>query len=342
MVFAVLLIDADGVVVQANPSSEEMLGLSASRLVGRKFDEIVRVEDPRVEREMAEGNARLIARHVETEIESSSRVINLTSSPLATHRGWRVITLSDIGQGEAAFDHGQSAASTPSILAHEIKNPLAAIKGASQLLERRSEENNRSLARMIIKEVDRIAYLIDRMQQLGSRTALQMENCNVHEIARSALGVIRASRNSQITFREEFDPSLPEVQVDREALRQVLINLLANACETLENNNDRQIEIRTRYESGFVFSAFRLGQSTKLPIEISIIDNGPGIPQDLQSRIFDPFFSTKRGGQGLGLALVAKLVADMGGRIDHFRDNRNGTTNFRVNLPVAKLKTHDL
>jgi len=134
---------------------------------------------------------------------------------------------------------------------------------------------------------------------------------------------------------EEFDPSLPPVEADRGALEQVLINLLANACDASADLDSAQIVVRTRFVSGLVFSAIRFGKATRMPIEITVSDKGPGLPPELRDHAFEPFVSGKKNGQGLGLALVRKLLRDMGGRIVYERDERAGLTHFRMNLSVA-------
>jgi two-component system nitrogen regulation sensor histidine kinase GlnL len=115
----------------------------------------------------------------------------------------------------------------------------------------------------------------------------------------------------------------------------VLINLLANARDACRDRPSPTITIRTRFVSGLVLNVIRLGRPVKLPIEIQVTDNGPGVDPALADHIFEPFVSSKSGGQGLGLALVNKLVRDMNGRITHERDESAGLTHFRVQLPMA-------
>ncbi|GGD92607.1 hypothetical protein GCM10011515_10390 [Tsuneonella deserti] len=256
--------------------------------------------------------------------------INLTISPLASHPGWRVVTLSDAGQ-ETAGETDRSAAgiSAPAVLAHEIKNPLAAIRGAGQLIARKLEPEDRQLADLIETEVSRVASLLDRMQRIGTRTVEPNDSINPHKAVRRAIGTIRAGGLRDIELIEEFDPSIPPALANRGALEQVVINLLANARDALEQAGGGQIKVRTRYVSGVILNAVRL------PIELTITDTGPGIDAALRENIFEPFVSTKKGGQGLGLALVQRLVRDMGGRISYERDEKQGLTHFRVHLPQS-------
>jgi two-component system nitrogen regulation sensor histidine kinase GlnL len=265
--------------------------------------------------------------------------VNLTASPLGLFPGWRVVTLSQIGHDEATSRAGGEALlGAPAVLAHEIKNPLAAIRGAGQLAARKLPDADKKLARMITDEVDRIARLIDRMQQLGSTRTGPVEPCNPHEAIRAAVATMRAAAGGEgdVEIREEFDPSLPPVLANRDALEQVLINLVSNARDAARGEGGAGlIIVQTRFVSGLAFSAIRNGRAVPLSIEITISDNGPGIDPALRDHVFEPFVSSKPAGQGLGLPLVRKLVRDMNGNISHDRDARTGLTHFRLHLPQA-------
>lgn len=340
LVFAVLLIDGEGRIAQTNHAAEMLLGKSEKRLAGELLTEIVTVHERRVLDHLMKPDASLVARDTSLLVNGQEQRVNLTLSPLATHPGWRVVTLSDAGRDDAAHEQDGNGAGVgaPAILAHEIRNPLAAIRGAAQLAARKLEPKDRGLARVITDEVDRIARLIDRMQQLGRSTPEELGPTNLHEAIRSAVATVRAAGTGDIAFEEEFDPSLPPVLANRDALEQVLINLLSNARDALLGADvpEPRIVVRTRFVSGFAFSAVRLGRSVKLPIEITVTDNGPGIDEGLRDHVFEPFVTSKKSGQGLGLALVRKLVRDMQGRIGYERDTRMGLSHFRVHLAVAK------
>lgn len=334
LVFALLLVDPEHRIAEANPAAEDLLGRSIHRLVGLHLSEAVKIADGRVAEGMGAADAPLVARDVVVSTGAVQRHVNVTSSPLLQHPGWRVVTLSDAGTGlvERDDDHEVRA---PAILAHEIKNPLAAIRGASQLLARRAEPRDRPLAEIVIAEADRIAGLIDRMQQLGRKAQGEPASCNLHEAIRSAVASVRAARGNEVAFLEEFDPSLPPVAADRAALEQIVINLLVNACDASASQAAPQVEVRTRFVSGMIVNVIRSGKARRLPIEILIVDNGPGIAAELRDHVFEPFVTDKPNGQGLGLALVRKLVRDMGGRISHERDEKARRTLFRINLALA-------
>lgn len=336
LVFAMILLDPEGVITEVNPAAEDLLGSSASRLLGAPFLERVEISDPRVFERFADGEARLTARGLPIGVPGASRHVNLTLSPVTGHAGWRVVTLSDVGQSDMGEPSGDAMLSAPAVLAHEIKNPLAAIRGAGQLLVRKLPEADRSFARLITAEVDRIARLVDRMQALGTKSIDPMESVNLHEVIRSALTVLQSADDKGVTFTEQFDPSLPNVWASRDSLQQVLINLLGNArdaCHAAEGGGE--VTVQTRFVSGLIMNALRPGRSVRLPIEVTILDNGPGIDPALRDRVFEPFVTSKKGGQGLGLALVRKLVRDMEGRIAHERSEAAGLTKFRINLAIA-------
>lgn len=337
LVFALLLVDGEGRIAEANHAAEHLLGISAKRLIGEHLTQRLGIGDPRVAQRLAAGDAPLVVRDLALRLGESELRVNLTASPLANHPGWQVVTLSALGHEDNAADaNSEAMLSAPAILAHEIKNPLAAIRGAGQLAERKLAPEDRKLARMITDEVDRIARLIDRMQALGSTRIGALEPCNPYEAIRSAIATVQAGLDEQIDIREEFDPSLPPVLVNRDAFEQVLINLISNARDAaLSSAGPAEITVQTRYVSGLNFSAIRMGEAVALPIEITISDNGPGIDPALRDHVFEPFVSSKPAGQGLGLALVRKLMRDMRGNVSHDRDARSGLTHFRLHLPQA-------
>lgn len=330
---AVLLIDPGHAIFEANAAAEELLDRSARRLTGMAIIEAVQIGDRRVRDSLLRVDTPLVARDVPLTAGGRERRVDLTSSPLTTHPGWRVVALSEAGRG-GDEPGAPPELRAPTILAHEIKNPLAAIRGASQLLARRIDPRDAPLAVIIASEVDRIAELIDRMQQLGATQSVTLRACNLHEAVRRAMASTRAAGVESIKLVEAFDPSLPPVSADPAALTQVLINLLDNARDACENCANPRVEVRTRFISGLTSNGIRSGKDTRLPVEIVVTDNGLGIDPSLRDHLFEPFVTSKPNGQGLGLALVRKLIRDMGGRIAHERDENAGLTHFRVNLAV--------
>jgi two-component system nitrogen regulation sensor histidine kinase GlnL len=344
LVFALILLDPDGRVREVNYAAEILLGTSAKLVVGKPLSDIFKPLDRRLVERLDDclvgaHDEALIARDIGVRASGREFRLNLTMSAVAGHPGWRVVTLSPLGHEAALSEEREPGILTaPSILAHEIRNPLSAIRGAAQLIARKLPHGEKPLARMITDEVDRIARLIDRMQQLGSVTTEPLGPCNPHEAIRAACATVRAGGMRGVSIEEEFDPSLPPVLANRDALEQVLINLISNARDAAAAacGSEGKIMVRTRYVSGSVFSAIRRGRAVHLPIEITVSDNGAGVDPALREKLFEPFVSSKAGGQGLGLALVRKLMRDMQGSISHERVSRAGLTHFRLHLTVPK------
>jgi two-component system nitrogen regulation sensor histidine kinase GlnL len=202
-----------------------------------------------------------------------------------------------------------------SMLAHEIKNPLSGIRGAAQLLEVAADENDRSLTRLICDEADRIVGLVDRMEIFADERPTERDAVNIHSILERVKAVARNGFGRNVRIVEEYDPSLPPVHGNRDQLIQVFLNLVKNAAEALESTKDPEIVFRTAYRPGIRLSMPGSRSRVSLPLEFSVIDNGPGVPEDMLPYLFDPFVTSKTNGTGLGLALVAKIIGDHGGVI---------------------------
>ena len=339
LTLGVVLLAPGQVIAAANPAAEHLLGQSFRRLNGRPLAEVLQFDETRLSQRLGEDDAQLSARATSIAVVGQGRrTVDVTLAPLIDQPGWQVLSLHDIGGAEAMRETQASGEDrpirAPDVLAHEIKNPLAGIRGAAQLLARQLTGQDLALTGLITDEVDRIAKLIDQMQTLSRRTATVLQPCNLHEAIRRACAVIAVSGGAP-GITEEFDPSLPAVLGNVDALVQVLINLFANAAEAQDGNAAPRIVVRTRFASGLQMHRTSDGGAVRLPIELRVSDNGPGIEPALRDHIFDPFVSSKKSGQGLGLALVRRLVSDMNGRVSHDREDPAGWTHFRVHLPIA-------
>jgi two-component system, NtrC family, nitrogen regulation sensor histidine kinase GlnL len=325
-------------IAAANPAAEQFFGQSLRRLSGRRLTDMLTFAEPHLAERIGDSETPVSARQISVAVPGhATRRLDITATPIADEPGWQMLTLHDSGTeglGEAA-DGGETILRAPEILAHEIKNPLAGIRGAAQLLARKLGEKDRALTGLIAEEVDRIAKLIDQMQTLSRRTNAPVEPCNLHEAARRAVAVMDAAGGPGPRIEEEFDPSLPAVLGSPDALVQVLINLIANAREASGATALPRVIVRTRFASGLQLHSGRSGKPVRLPIELRVSDNGPGVDPAMREHIFEPFVTTKKSGQGLGLALVRKLVRDMNGRIGYERDEAGGWTHFRLHLPLA-------
>mgnify|MGYP003340391342 FL=1 len=230
-----------------------------------------------------------------------------------------------------------SMAKMTALLAHEIKNPLAGIKGAAQLLELDLPAEYRELSGMIVDETDRITSLLSRIENLSADAPLKFSDVNIHEVLDHCIRITKASFGRHLQIVRRYDPSLPDVRGDRELLVQCFLNLLKNAAEATKIGDE--LVLRTCYSMTRYISSLSDGKRMHLPLQIEIEDTGEGIPEELSEHIFEPFISTKSGGSGLGLAMVASVIADHGGTITNQR-RRQGTC-FSINLPFLKVTDSD-
>lgn len=235
-----------------------------------------------------------------------------------------------LGRSMQTKTAAKSAIGMAEMLAHEIKNPLAGISGAAQLLSMNLTDEDTELTDLIVAETRRIVKLLDQVEQFGNIRPPERRAVNLHDM------LDRARKSAEIGFAahmriiDAYDPSLPPTFVDPDQLQQVFLNLLKNAAEA--NPAGGTIQIRTFYEL-----SLRLrrpdGSGGAVPLQVEIIDDGPGLPPEIASEVFDPFVSGRENGTGLGLALVSKIVGDHEGWISV--DSVPGRTVFRISLPVA-------
>jgi len=232
--------------------------------------------------------------------------------------------------------HRQAARSVTGLaamLAHEIKNPLSGIRGAAQLLDSSLSDEDRSLTRLITDEADRIVKLVDRMEVFSDERPPERELVNIHSVLDHVMRLSVNGFGQGIEFIQDYDPSLPPVPANRDQLIQVFLNLVKNACEavTMQEKPGR-ITLRTAYRPGVRLSVPGRRTRTSLPLEFSVMDNGPGVSPEIMPYLFEPFITSKNTGTGLGLALVAKIINAHGGVIECDSD-QNGTS-FRILMPL--------
>ena len=211
-------------------------------------------------------------------------------------------------------------------LAHEVKNPLGGIRGAAQLLERElTGPQQREYTQIIIGEADRLRKLVDRM--LGPRGQLHPSLFSVHEVLEHVRQVVEIEAGRHITMHRDYDPSLPDLQADRDLLIQAFLNLVRNAVQALGVSGGN-ITLRTRAHRKFTIGSVL----HRLVIRVEVIDDGPGVDPALADSIFFPMVSGRADGSGLGLPIAQSLVNRQGGFIDF--TSVPGNTIFTVWLPI--------
>ena len=216
------------------------------------------------------------------------------------------------------------------MIAHEIKNPLAGIAGAAQLLSMRLGAEDREMTDLIVGETRRIVALLDQVEQFGNLRPPDLRPVNVHDVLDRARRSAAVGFGAHMTFEESYDPSLPPALGDDDQLVQAFQNLMRNAAEAQSDGG--RIRLRTYYET-----SLRLrrpdGTGAALPLQVAIEDDGPGIAPEIADHVFEPFVSGRENGTGLGLALVSKIVTQHGGWLSV--DSVPGRTVFRISLAVA-------
>lgn len=211
-------------------------------------------------------------------------------------------------------------------VAHEVKNPLGGIRGAAQLLERQLDDPDLTeYTQIIIGEADRLQALVDRM--LGPRTLPNLAATNIHELLERVKSVVGSGLPDNIAIKRDYDPSLPELVGDAEMLIQAFLNIVGNACEALAKQGG-EITLRTRAHFQCVIGAKRF----RTAIQVDVIDNGPGVPEDLRTKLFYPMVTGRSEGTGLGLSIAQSLINHHQGLIE-FRSDP-GNTVFSIYLPL--------
>ena len=327
---AVVILDDEFVVRYANPAAENLLTAGARSLIGQPFLGFF-AERNELERSLEE--ARVIhwdysARNVtyvrtgREPVPLSCTVTRIDAFGLGLLAELRPIEHELRLAREERLESEQSAnRELIRNLAHEIKNPLGGLRGSAQLLERELDRAElREYTQVIIKEADRLQSLMDRM--LTPHRAPRVEALSLHEVLERVRSLERAEFGVYIV--RDYDPSLPELMGDREQLIQAVLNIARNAAQA----GARTITFRTRALRNVTI----LKQRYKLALELQVIDDGSGVPEEIQDRIFNPLVSGREGGTGLGLSLAQTFVHYHQGVIEF--ESRPGRTTFRILLPL--------
>ncbi|MGI8725723.1 MAG: two-component system sensor histidine kinase NtrB [Methyloceanibacter sp.] len=344
-----LLVLGEGLAIEyANTAAEDFFQMSAGVLCRRNLTDVVPFGSPLIALvEQVQRNGTTVNEYgvdLGSYRFGAPKLVDLYGGPLPEVSGRVLIVLQQRSMAqmiERQLTHrgaARSVSGLAAVLAHEIKNPLSGIRGAAQLLEADRGENDRTLTRLICAESDRICKLVDRMEIFGDQRPIQREPVNIHDVLDHVKQIAKTGFARQIKIVENYDPSLPPVPGSRDKLIQVFLNLVKNAAEAIgQDRADGQITLRTSFRPGVRLSVPGSQARVGLPLEISVEDNGAGVPADLMPHLFDPFVTTKPSGTGLGLALVAKIVDDHGGIIEF--DSRPKCTVFRALMPMAEGET---
>ena len=340
----VFLVNKSNEVIYINEIGEEFFGVSSSILIDKNIGDLVPNDSPilnLIER-VRENKTGITEESLDfSNLNFPNRKVRVHVVPLSFDNSKIIIQISQLALSELFQSQrinskiSKSFSSMIDMLMHELKNPLAGIKGASQLIETDIKHNSNllELTKLISIECDRVEDLLNRMEQISNNNAkLDYESLNIHEILNHCTRVAENSFGNEIIFINEYDPSLPRLFANKSLLIQIIINLLKNATEASQNKG--KIKIKTSFNSNKITSFGKEDIPIQLPLQIEIIDFGIGIPRQLLSSIFDPFVSSKKEGKGLGLSIVASGLEEMGAVIDV--SSNHGLTNFCMNFPLKK------
>jgi two-component system nitrogen regulation sensor histidine kinase GlnL len=306
-----IAINADGRVIEANAAAEEFFSLSRTTLMRLGLTDLAPFSSPlfsAVERlrntgtTLAEYGVKL-----GTPRTGGERTVDILAGVLPEQPGAMVLLILERSVAQAfdrQFNNLQAARSVSgmaAMLAHEIKNPLSGIRGAAQLLEAGAAPEDRELTTLICSETDRIRALVDQMEVFSDERPPAMEPLNVHTVLEHVRMLASKGFASEVEFSESYDPSLPNVQGNRGQLVQVFLNLVKNAAEAIEKTDIKgKIVLSTAYRPGIRLQVPGSNHSVSLPLEISVRDNGPGIPKSLPARCSTPLLHPRTVAAGSG------------------------------------------
>jgi len=336
---AILALDDDGLVLQANVAAQELFGLSQRQLAG--MDALA----------LFAGDAALESRFVDA-VRGHYGVLRLATLARSTaadlpvgvtvapvdHPEWAALLEVRSLEHQGAPDRTQQLSKELQVqreslrnLAHEVKNPLGGIRGAAQLLEAELGQGGlREYTSVIVGEADRLRALIDRLIA-PQGDSLKMLRFNVHEICERVFTLVRAEFSPAVEVRRDYDASVPELTGDRERLVQALLNVARNGAQALLEHGSESapvLTLRTRIGRQLVLAS----RPVRMGVVISVIDNGPGVPEALREKVFHPLVTGRASGTGLGLSLAQEFVQQHGGIIEF--DSCPGCTEFRLILPL--------
>lgn len=334
----ILALDSDLRVTALNAAGQVLLETSESRCIGLHADKLVFHSSEWLDllTQVHESKSPHAGRSIALTLLSGQEVhVDIIITPFSedgTDSGllvelMAVDRLLRISRDESQLHAQETSRAVIRGLAHEIKNPLGGVRGAAQLLAR--ELPNEELAeytRIIIREADRLRDLVDRL--LGPNRQLDPQPLNIHEILEHVRNLIAAESDNRVTIIRDYDPSLPDVPCDKAQLIQAVLNIMRNALQAAPNPRECEIILRSRSQRQFTVGT----QVHRLVCRVDIIDNGPGIPAELQSSVFAPMVTGRADGTGLGLSIAQSIIHLHGGVLEC--ESCPGETRFTFYLPM--------
>ncbi|REL31090.1 nitrogen regulation protein NR(II) [Thalassotalea euphylliae] len=342
LVTAVMVLDEKLTIQYLNPAAEALLIKSFNKLFNVAFEDVFpnsTIDAARLQQVIESGQEFTDSDVVIYLGDSYKFTAEITASSTEFNQSPHIlIELKQIDQQKQisaeAFQQQQWESARDLIrgLAHEIKNPLGGLRGAAQLLTKELNQEQQEYTAMIIEQADRLRNLVDRL--LGPNQLPKMTQQNIHSVLEKVSQLISFDNEKDIILIRDYDPSIPEIAFDEDKLLQAILNIVNNAIQAIEPANS--ITLKTRIASNQTIN----GKRVKLSILISIIDFGPGIPEDIQDTLFYPMVSGRSNGTGLGLSISQTLINQHKGKLSCI--SRPGRTEFMILLPLSEGKSEEI
>ena len=331
---AIILLDDESRVSYLNPAAENLFDVSGKNLHGLPVQQVFTHSEQLASamQQAVHNNASYIEHDLTLGTHAHGKLhLRCAATPLQFTRRYLLLEFHPIdrplklAREEQMLDQTQANRLLLRNLAHEIKNPLGGIRGAAQLLEQELEKPAlREYTQVIVQESDRLRALMEKL--LSSQNVSHNSALNIHEVLERVRSVVMAEIPEGLAIRRDYDISLPALIGDKEQLIQVMLNIVRNAAQAMQGNG--LITLRTRVASQVTL----IKRRHRLAVKVQIIDNGPGVPPELQDKIFYPLVSGSADGHGLGLTLAQDYVNQHHGTIEF--DTEPGRTCFTVMLPL--------
>lgn len=336
LVSSVFVVDHDLNIKYLNPAGEQLLGYSATRILNTKLTDVIDyttldlsllLTTLKTGQGFTDNEVTIVVDDRQLLVEISATLTSFNEQSCILIEARQIDLQKKISQ--ELYQHVQQQAAQELVrgLAHEIKNPLGGLRGAAQLLEKELETDElKEFTGIIIEQADRLRNLVDRLlgpQKPGKQTIL-----NIHSVVEKVKQLVELDLPEGITITRDYDPSIPDFEMESDLLQQALLNIISNAVQVLKGSGNIQIITRTAHQINIQ------GQKYRLCAEIKIVDDGPGIPPHIKDTLFYPMITAREGGTGLGLSIAQNLIKQHKGKIECH--SWPGHTEFDIYLPLRK------
>jgi two-component system nitrogen regulation sensor histidine kinase GlnL len=332
---AVILLDEESRVGYMNPAAEQLFDLSGKNLQGLPVQQVFTHSEQLATamQHALHNNASFIEHDLTLGTFAHGKLhLRCAATPLQLNKRYLLLEFHPIdrplklAREEQMLDQTQSNRLLLRNLAHEIKNPLGGIRGAAQLLEQELEKPAlREYTQVIVQEADRLRSLMEKL--LAPQSGSHYSELNIHEVLERVRSVVLAEMPTGLKIKRDYDISLPALVGDKEQLIQAMLNIVRNSAQAMQGKGTIILRTRIAHQATLIKRLYRQA------VKVEIIDNGPGIPPELQDKIFYPLVSGRADGHGLGLTIAQDFISQHHGVIEF--DSEPGRTRFTVLIPIT-------